>query len=176
MPDRLEAMFDASHPFGAFVRRESLPCCTLTGLALASLSGVRLDLSSRQRAVDSARREMGGAWWMASQIDRMPRWSTLDAWPAGVTAADVAYQPPRLVSSSMPAPVLTLGRWTLIQRWRGGQGHTYLVRADDAVGRCTVYQSSEARGFRVSAGSWDGTAGLAGWDVGAVTLPALGAA
>lgn len=180
--DRGEALFAADSPFGAFVRRERLPCCTMTALWLAALSGVAIDLSGRQRAIDSAPRGMGAAWWGRANVwDARHPWSALDAYPAGVTGADVAYQPPRLVSAAQPAPVLTPGRWTLIQRWPGPRltgrpGHAYLVRADADGAGCTVYQSSEGKGFRATPGTWDGTAGLTGWEVGAATLPSLGAA
>ncbi|MGA0945791.1 MAG: hypothetical protein ACO3UW_08490 [Candidatus Nanopelagicales bacterium] len=176
-----EALFAESHAFGAAVRRWPLPCCTMTALWVALVEGVKVDLSgSMTQAATSARRSSSTwatRWQDLNVVDGRQPWSPLStAWGQ--------VQAPRLVSTSTPAPYLTPGRWHLIQRWRGlssdgrvvagSQGHAYLVRADGAGRGCTVYQSSEAKGFRVSAGTWDGTAGLTGWMVGSVTLPAMG--
>jgi hypothetical protein len=177
--DRGEALFAESHPFGAFVRRHRLPCCTMTALWIALVEGVPVDLSASITRAAMSVRSSGNGWeesWDAlNVVDGRAPWSPLDA-----TFGRVQYA--RLVSTSTPAPSLTPGRWHLIQRWRGleggrvvagSRGHAYLVRADDDGQGCTVHQSSEAKGYRSSAGSWDGTAGLDGWWVGRVTLPRL---
>jgi hypothetical protein len=179
--DRGEALLAEAHPFGAFVRRHRLPCCTMTALWIALVEGVPVDLSGSITRAAMSVRSSGDQWeesWDAlNVVDSRAPWSPLDA-------AFGHVQAPRFVSASRPAPSLTPGRWHLIQRWRGldyggrvvksSQGHAYLVRADDDGRGCTVYQSSEAKGFRVSAGSWDGTAGLDGRWVGSVTLPVVG--
>ncbi len=178
--DRGLALFDVDHPFGAFVRRHRLPCCTMTALWIALVEGVPVDLSgSITRAAQSVRvssTDWARRWYALNVIDPGAPWSPL-------IGVEGVVQAPRLVSASTPAPSLTPGRWHLIQRWRGldsgrvvqgSRGHAYLVRADDDGHGCTVYQSSEAKGYRSSAGSWDGTAGLDGWWVGSVTLPVVG--
>jgi len=187
--DRGEALFvepdesgfvRALGDFGAFVRRHRLPCCTLTALWIALVEGVDVDLSgSITRAAQSVRvtsTDWMRRWVALNVIDPAEPWSPLIGVEGRVQYA-------RLVSALTPAPSLTPGRWHLIQRWRGlesgrvvagSRGHAYLVRADDDGRSCTVYQSSEAKGYRVKAGSWDGTAGLDGWWVGSVTLPVLG--
>jgi hypothetical protein len=180
--DRGEALFAEAHPFGSFVRRWPLPCCTMTALWIALVEGVPVDLSgSITQAAQSVRvtsSDWMRRWYALNVIDPAAPWSPL-------IGVDGVVRAPRLVSASTPwtsAPSLTPGRWHLIQRWRGldsgrvvkgSRGHAYLVRADDDGRGCTVYQSSEAKGLRVSAGSWDGTAGLDGWWVGSVTLPVV---
>jgi hypothetical protein len=87
------------------------------------------------------------------------------------------------------APQLTRGRWHIVQRWRGldlgdgvgpqddevidgATGHTYWAHMD-AAGSVTIVQSSTSLGLRVTeGGSWVGTAGLDGYSVGVLTLPA----
>jgi hypothetical protein len=179
--DRGEALFDVDHPFGAFARRHRLPCCTMTALWIALVEGVGVDLSgSVGQAAQSVR---------VTSTDWMRRWAALNVidaatpWSPLIGVEGTRRQGPLMVTAPRwPAPSLTPGRWHLIQRWRGldsgrvvegSRGHAYLVRADDDGAGCTVYQSSEARGFRVDRGEWDGTAGLDGWWVGSVTLPAL---
>ena len=84
---------------------------------------------------------------------------------------------PVLVCASQPAPALEAGRWHIVQRWHHQRrsGHTYLVRADDDDAQAvTVVQSSVRLGYRVDRGTWSGQAGLNGYHVGVVVLPALG--
>ena len=92
------------------------------------------------------------------------------------------------VGPGRPAPALTPDCWHVIQRARdldpgespgpeddsyaeGSAGHTYLAHLA-ADGTVTIVQSSVDRGYRVSTGTWAGTAGLDGYDVAVVTLPA----
>lgn len=90
------------------------------------------------------------------------------------------------VAAGVHAPPLTLGRWHVVQRWRGlrmggvgldddrvvhgAAGHTYLAYADHRGG-VRIVQSSESRGYRDTTGTWTGTAGLDGYSVAVLTLP-----
>ena len=171
-----------------------LPCCTMVALWLLAMRiSVPAGVSTYQRAIDlGARQPMPGDWWRDANVwDAHQPWSALSAamwWAPEGCAIDGRggrYLMPRIVSSSMRAPSLTPGRWHVIQRYRDPSlastrpekagGHTYLVRAGlTSADPVTVVQSSERKRLRVSAGSWDGTAGLAGLHVGAVVLPAGG--
>lgn len=168
-----------------------MPCCTMVALwLLAMRDGVPAGVLTYQRAIDWGARvrlpHVVADWWARANVWTTigAPWSSLDAAQA---ATDGHYIAVRLVSASLPAPSLTPGRWHVIQRYRDPSlaftrpekagGHTYLVRAGlTSVDPVTVVQSSEGKRLRVSAGSWDGTAGLTGLHVGAVVLPSLGAA
>ena len=55
----------------------------------------------------------------------------------------------------------------------GSYGHTYLAYADEnEEGKVTIVQSSIKKGYRVNTGTWEGNAGLKGFSVGVLTLPA----
>lgn len=168
-------------PLGALARSYAMPCCVLVALALrvavtpslVDLMGPDPSPSKRYKRLVEGVAATDRKWWGEMMItDARRPWSVLDAAarvPGGriVAAREVGH---------LPAPELEAGRVSVVQRWRGlgttgATGHTYLVLAgdgpDDAV---TVLQSSEARGYRKSPGSWDRTAGLTGWSVGAVVL------
>lgn len=174
------AVLDEGAPFGALARAFAMPCCTFVALWLLAVQGrVAVDRegtpSERYRAAVAAGSSVDPPWWRAANVDEArPRpWSTLDAAGAAVGSTQ---EVPRLVGS-LAAPALTLGRWHVIQRWRDAArlqgGHTYLVYADASGRTVRVVQSSVEKGFRVSRGSWDSTAGLAGYHVGAVVMPSL---
>ena len=155
-----------------------MPCCTMVALWLLAMRlGVPAGVSTYQRAI-----HWGAEWRLPNTLPywwaRANVWDGASPWSALTAAEEITggwRVSPRIVSASMPAPSLTPGRWHVIQRWQDpGKlvgGHTYLVHAAsrDLV---IVVQSSEAKRLRVSAGSWDGTAGLTGLHVGAVALPA----
>lgn len=165
-----------------------MPCCTMVALWLLAMRlGVPAGVSTYQRAIDwgAAVRVPGLAWgWWA----RANVWPGPGPWSALTAAEQITggrYVVPRLVSASLPAPALTPDRWHVIQRYRDPSkaftepamagGHTYLVKAGPtSADPVTVLQSSGGKRLRVSAGSWDGTAGLTGLHVGAVVLPAMG--
>ena len=164
-----------------------MPCCTMVALwLLAMRDGVPAGVSTYQRAIDWGARvrlpHVAVHWWARANV-----WPTIgSAWSALSAAEEITggrYVAPVVVSASYRAPELTPGRWHVIQRYRDPSlaftqpekagGHTYLVRAGMAsADPVTVVQSSEGKRLRVSAGSWDGTAGLTGLHVGAVVLPA----
>ena len=55
----------------------------------------------------------------------------------------------------------------------GSYGHTYLAYADEnEEGKVTIVQSSIKKGYRINTGTWEGSAGLKGFSVGVLTLPA----
>lgn len=203
MADHGWTVLGAGAPLGALARAYAMPCCTFVALWLLTVQGrvavptegAPLD---RYRAAAAAGSAWDPAWWRAANVsEAQPRaWSSIEAAAAALgstlqiphlvssrsieAAADlggVILQTPRLVSSRLPAPALTSGRWHVVQRWhdlpRLRGGHTYLVHAGSDGRTVRVVQSSEAKGFRVSSGSWDGTAGLVGYHVGAVVLPSL---
>ncbi len=169
-------------PLGALARSYAMPCCVLVALALrvavtpslvVALGGHDPSPAKRYQRLVNGVAATDRRWWDEMMIGDPKRpWSVLDAAarvPGGRIVA--ARQVGRL-----SAPELEAGRVSVVQRWRDpGRpelgGHTYLVLAgdgpDDVV---TVLQSSEARGYRESPGSWDRTAGLTGWAVGAVVL------
>lgn len=154
-----------------------MPCCTMVALWLLAVRlGVVPDgVVTYDHAKDwGARCVVSRGWWQRANV-----WDPRSPWSALTAAEELTggrYVAHRLVSTSMPAPELTPGRWHVIQRWRDpGRvlgGHTYLVWAPLDDGDVVVVQSSEAKRLRVSPGSWDGTAGLVGYSVGAVVLPA----
>ena len=164
----------------AHLRGPSLPCCTLVAVVLRAW----VDAEPALTVEAAARRDR--AWWARSQVyDRASPWSSayaaLDLAGGQLEIAKavgrVARRPPRL----------TVGRWHVIQRWRGlddgadpgpgddsvvpgASGHTYLAHLA-LDGPVTIVQSSVSLGYRVSTGAWVGTAGLDGYDVAVVTLP-----
>jgi hypothetical protein len=176
---------------GTLARDENLPCCTLVACVLLEQAGHHPDPAS----VDAYAAEGTLYWRDANVWSREAPWSALTAarrlfggrW---AYVSSVGKRPdPFATSYVQPAPTLTRGRWHCIQRWRGlklgenegpaddtvidgAGGHTYLVYMD-ANGACTVLQSSAALGLRLdTGGTWVGTAGLDGYSVGVLTLPA----
>ena len=167
-----------------------LPCCTMVALwLLAMRDGVPAGVSTYAAATAwGLRRYVANGtqarlWWERANV-----WDGKRPWSALTAAEQITggrYIMPRIVSASSRAPSLTPGRWHVIQRYRDPSlaftrptkagGHEYLVRAGlTSADPVTVVQSSEGKRLRVSAGSWDGTAGLTGLHVGAVVLPAGG--
>jgi len=148
---------------------------------LACLVGVPNDVLTYQKAIKWGagvrRGSVDAGWWgNANVVDHRRPWSSLAAAEVALGVGRMIV--PRLVSASMPAPSLTPGRWHVIQRWIDPgalkSGHTYLVHAGPTpADPVMVLQSSEAKRLRVTPGSWDGTAGLTGYHVGAVVLPRM---
>jgi len=159
-------------------KRENLPCCTFTALALLEADGAEIT------SIDDGPRARGLEWWKDANVwDPTRPWSALDAAREITGAADL-----RVQEVLHTAPPLRAGRWHLVQRWRNldpgetaefgddlvkpGQstGHTYLAHlADDGV--CRIVQSSVNLGYRDTTGTWTGSAGLTGYAVGVVYLP-----
>jgi len=182
-PDGIRAVLAPGAPLGALAREYAMPCCVLVALALRvavtpslveALGGYDPAPSKRYQRLVSGVAATDRRWWGEMMIaDPRRPWSVLDA-AARLPGGRILT--PRKVGA-MPAPELTPGRVSVIQRWRGlgtaqATGHTYLVLPGDGPSDpVVVVQSSEARGYRESVGSWDGTAGLSGWDVGAVVGP-----
>lgn len=156
---------------------ENLPCCTFTALALLEEDGATID------SVADGPRASGLDWWkMANVWDAARPWSALDAARELTGAADI-----RVMDVRKVAPPLRAGRWHLVQRWKGldkgeapgpaddsvipgSSGHTYLAHLDHS-GVCRIVQSSVAKGYRDTTGTWTGDAGLSGYAVGVVYLP-----
>ena len=164
-----------------------MPCCTMVALWLLAMQlGVPAGVSTYKPAIQwgAAVRVSGltPGWWARANV-----WAGESPWSALTAAEQITggwRVSPRIVSATLSAPSLTPRRWCVIQRYRDPSlaftrpekagGHTYLVRAGlTSADPVTVLQSSEGKRLRVSAGSWDGTAGLTGLHVGAVVLPAI---
>lgn len=186
MRDAVLTVLAPDAPLGALARSYAMPCCVLVALALrvavtpslADLMGRDMSPSKRYKRLVDGVAATDRRWWGEMMIGDPKRpWSVLDA-AARVPGGRIVA--PREVGH-LPAPELEAGRVSVVQRWRGlgstrAAGHTYLVLAGDGPGDAvTVIQSAEdlpgrKLGYRVSSGSWDGTAGLTGWSVGAVVL------
>ena len=172
---------------GTLARAEALPCCTLVACVLLEQAGHHPDPAT----VDAYAAADATYWPDANVWSLETPWSALTAARA-LLGGQWAYE--SLVGmrdevEHVHAPQLTVNRWHVVQRWRGldlgdgigpqddtvidgATGHTYLVYMD-AAHVCTVVQSSTALGLRVDVGgSWLGTAGLDGYAVGVLTLPA----
>jgi hypothetical protein len=165
----------------AHLTRQALPCCTLVAMVLRAW----VDAEPALTPDAAARRDR--VWWAASQVqDRSAPWSS--AYAASRLLNGRVELAPAIGRMNDTPPPLTVGRWHVIQRWRGldggasagpeddcvvpgASGHTYLAHLA-ADGTVTIVQSSVDRGYRVSTGTWTGTAGLDGYDVAVVTLPA----
>ena len=166
-------------PLGELARTDPLPCCTLVACMALQLAGHDPD-----PATVKAYAKADPAYWAPANVwSRDAPWSALTA-ARRLLGGRWAYE--SMVQDH--APVLTPGRWHIVQRWRGldmgdddgpgddevidgATGHTYWAHMD-AAGLVTIVQSSTARGLRIDAGgSWVGSAGLSGYAVGVLTLP-----
>ena len=165
------AVLDAAAPLGAFARLEALPCCTLVALWAREVAGMYPRPYPSPDGVLGPIRASAPGWWERANV--WPRVG--DPWSCPKAVRDllggVVEGPVRVAGS---APELTSGRWHVVQRWRSvegtARGHAYLVHA--AADLCTVVESDEGRGYCTTVGTWSGSAGLAGYDVAVLTLPA----
>ena len=159
---------------------ENLPCCTLCAMwCLDVADGVNETSVSRYAGHDLA-------WWkLANVYDALDPWSALTANQHKLGGTLEYCQ-----EVKDKAPSLTPGHWHVVQRWNrlelnnddlmeddevvnGSYGHTYLAYADpEEEGKVTIIQSSIKKGYRVNTGTWEGNAGLKGFSVGVLTLPA----
>ena len=156
---------------------ENLPCCTLVALLVLESTGAEID------SIDDGVRARGLGWWQRANVwDVDAPWSALDA-AREVYGGAIEHVP--LVGPE-DAPGLTSGRWHVVQRWRrlnqgddpgpeddtvkpgSSTGHTYLAYCEGAQVR--IVQSSVAKGYRDTEGSWEGTAGLEGYSVSVLTF------
>ncbi len=158
-------------------KKENLPCCTL--VAMWSLEQLGHEITSVSQAAKIAGDE---AWQALNVWDGSEPWSALNA-NYKLLGGSMAYK--MNVTDSVPS--LTPGRYHIVQRWKGlsqgelfhcpsddmfqagAQGHTYIAYSGGDYVK--IIQSSIKRGYRVDVGSWEGSAGLSGYDVGILTLP-----
>lgn len=166
-------------PLATLAAAERLPCCTYVALWLLERAGHEVG------SVVAGLRAGGRDWWdKANVLDPAEPWSAIAA-ARELHGGTTAY---RVVAPGRGAPVLTEGRWHVVQRWRGlsgadtetldddqatgsSRGHAYL--AYGLPGRqARIVQSSTSAGYRDTVGDWTGTAGLDGYTVAVLTLPA----
>ena len=162
----------------ALAQEENLPCCTFVALAVLEGDGAAIN------SVNDGVRARGMDWWTRANVWDLERpWSALDA-AKEVFGGYIRHVP---MVGPTAAPELTPGCWHVVQRWKhldqGGSpgpqddtvrpghstGHTYLAYREGAQVR--IVQSSVAKGYRDSEGSWEGTAGLDGYTVSVLTFP-----
>jgi len=158
---------------------DGLPCCTFVALALLEAAGHEIE------TVDDGPKASGLNWWKLANVWDIKRpWSALDAARQLTGSGDC-----RILLVTDTAPPLRRGRWHVVQRWRnlgdGGEpgpeddhvvpgrstGHTYLAYLDEDGETCRIVQTSAAKGYRDTIGTWQGSAGLTGYSVGVVYLP-----
>ena len=159
-------------------QRERLPCCTFVALALLEAEGHEIN------AIEDGPKASGLAGGRQANV-----WDGDEPWSA-LLAAEVLTKAPsiRIRFVKDQAPPLKPGRWHVVQRWRNldagdepgpeddrvipgrSTGHTYLAHMDED-GQARIVQSSEARGYRDTTGTWSGAAGLRGYSVGVCYLP-----
>lgn len=159
---------------------ENLPCCTLVAMWCLDVAYAACE-SSVSRYANRDR-----DWWeQANVYDAQDPWSALTA-NQRVLGGAIDY----CQEVKDEAPRLTPGHWHVVQRWNrleladddlmeddevvnGSYGHTYLAYADpEEEGKVTIIQSSIKKGYRVNTGTWECNAGLKGFSVGVLTLPA----
>ena len=159
---------------------KNLPCCTLCAMwCLDVADGVNEISVTRYAGQDTD-------WWKQANVyEWTDPWSALTAIQHKL-GGTIAY----CAEVEDFAPPLTPGRWHIVQRWgklelnneeimeddevvNGSYGHTYLAYADETQeGKVTIVQSSIKKGYRINTGTWEGSAGLKGFSVGVLTLPA----
>tara|TARA_R110002020_G_scaffold142031_3_gene313884 strand:- start:1477 stop:2025 length:549 start_codon:yes stop_codon:yes gene_type:complete len=159
---------------------ENLPCCTLVAMWCLDVAYAACETSVSRYA------NRDRDWWeQANVYDAQDPWSALTA-NQRVLGGAIDY----CQEVKDEAPQLTPGHWHVVQRWNrlgladddlmeddevvnGSYGHTYLAYADpEEEGKVTIIQSSIKKGYRVNTGTWEGNAGLKGFSVGVLTLPA----
>ena len=159
---------------------ENLPCCTLVAMWCLDVAYAVCETSVSRYA--SRDRD----WWAQANVyDAQDPWSALTANQKALGGTiDYCHD------VKDKAPQLTPGHWHVVQRWNrlrladddlmeddevvnGSYGHTYLAYSDpEEEGKVTIIQSSIKKGYRVNTGTWEGNAGLKGFSVGVLTLPA----
>lgn len=159
---------------------ENLPCCTLVAMWCLDVAYAACETSVSRYA------NRDRDWWeQANVYDAQDPWSALTA-NQRVLGGTIDY----CQEVKDEAPQLTPGHWHVVQRWNrlgladddlmeddevvnGSYGHTYLAYSDpEEEGKVTIIQSSIKKGYRVNTGTWEGNAGLKGFSVGVLTLPA----
>ncbi len=168
-----------SSPWRRWVKGATLLCCSMVATALREAAGHHVANPASWQTY----RLQDTAWWAAANvIDPTWPWSSIDA-AKELHGGAVVY----VDKVGSAAPPIRAGRWCVVQRWKGlslgdgadadddryqpgATGHTYLVRGLED-GRVRVVQSSVARGYRDTYGTWEGAAGLAGYAVAVLTLP-----
>jgi hypothetical protein len=173
-------VLDSRSPLTKIATTENLPCCTLCAMwCLDVADDVKETSVSRYAGQDTD-------WWKQANVYEWTEpWSALVAIQEKL-GGTIAY----CAEVEDFAPPLTPGHWHVIQRWgklglndedlmeddevvNGSYGHTYLAYADEKEeGKVTIIQSSIKKGYRTNVGTWQGNAGLKGFSVGVLTLPA----
>ena len=160
--DKGHAALEEGSPVLGLAQKDNLPCCTFVACWLLQVSGRVPEAPDNWKSWY----RLDPKWWERAKV-----WDPHDLWSALPAAQDLiggVLAKMKRVGPEQSAPPLTHGKWHVIQRWRGKSGHTYLAYAGDTI---QIVQSSESKGYRnTDGGSWGGTAGLDGYDVGVLTL------
>ncbi len=162
--------------------RAPLPCCSLTAAWALAVTGSE---PTGRSLNDWAR--LDPDFWRYANIARAESyvWDSLWAIQAKLEANGIGSHVSGgwLSRTDAELPPLTLGRWHVVQRWRGSiaryedgritgsppAGHAQLWRAFDG-GTAECVQSSVDKGYRRDMGRFSG---LAGYSVAVLTLDAL---
>jgi hypothetical protein len=168
-----------SSPWRRWAKGAALPCCSMVATALREAAGHHV---ANPASWQTYYRQDATWWHKANVTDPTWPWSSIDA--AKELVGGVAVYVNRVTDV---APPIRPGRWHVVQRWQGlnlgdeagvsddrfqpgATGHTYLVFGLGGE-QVRVVQSSEAKGYRDTVGTWTGDAGLAGYAVSVLTLP-----
>lgn len=175
---RFSAMMLAERP------PNGVPCNAMTSIWAWILAGKTPMFQGNRtyRGYSGAIRKESPGWWERALIwpiegtTTIPDpWSSLRA-PQEILGGTIVG--PVLVGPDQDAPPLAPG-FNLVQRHKGledgtvdpgDSGHAYIAELLDD-GSVTIYQSSVDKGYRIAeGGTWEGTAGLAGYSVAVLQL------
>lgn len=151
---------------GQQLRNDNWPCSAMVAAWLQAVQGRTAVTWGAWRRFDP------DLWDAVNIVDGNQPWS-------GVIASYMELGDHIAIQNVTPngeAPQLLDKCWHVVQRWKHVTddpmshlgGHAYLVWRDgDDV---TVYESDIFDGFRITRGSWEGQAGLVGYNVGVAYL------
>jgi hypothetical protein len=162
--------FDPNSWLGADLRAKRYPCSALVSVWLLAVQGYNRKTWDGWRSIDP---------FLWDSVNIRGNTKKIDYFGGIVAAASVmgSGYTIKTISETNKAPPLTPTSWHYIQRWKRSRinpltydhGHAYLVWYDNGV--ATVHQSTTNEGYTVGVGSWEGSAGLAGYDVGICHIP-----
>lgn len=161
------SLLTKNNRFGAQLRTINFPCSAMVAAWLHAVRGGMADTIQGWHDLDPI------FWALMNVWEGCPPWS-------GVATAYLSVgsdlQVFGRVDKNNPAPELRDQCWHVVQRWGvlgddredWEDGHCYLVWRDGD--RVVVHESDSVQGYRVTEGTWSGTAGLDGYSVGVAYL------